>query len=124
MYTRFFNPCQNSVTTLIKIEIILPENDVRPISDALKKIQVGGITAYRGWGRGKTINPKIHAAKGTEMFTPEFNDKFIIQIIVEEKNENEVIRIIKDNAKIGKIFISPITRAVDIASGEENERAI
>jgi len=124
LYTRFFNPCQNSVTTLIKIEIILPENDVRPISDALKKIQVGGITAYRGWGRGKTINPKIHAAKGTEMFTPEFNDKFIIQIIVEEKNENEVIRIIKDNAKIGKIFISPITRAVDIASGEENERAI
>ncbi|MGB9002466.1 MAG: P-II family nitrogen regulator [Nitrosotalea sp.] len=109
---------------MIKIEIILPENDVRSISDALKKLSVGGITAYRGWGRGKTVNPQIHASKGTEMFTPEFSDRFVIQVIVEEKYENDVIRIIRNNTKIGKIFISVINRAVDIASGDENEKAI
>lgn len=75
-------------------------------------------------GRGKTVNPQIHAAKGTEMFTPEFDDKFVIQVIVCEENETPVVNIIKENAKIGKIFISTITRAIDIASGEENEKAI
>ena len=109
---------------MIRIEVIVGQGDIKAINEGLKKIQVGGITIMKVRGRGKNINPKMHAAKGTEMFTPEFNDKFIIQVIVEEKNEDEVIRIIKDNAKIGKIFISPITRAIDIASGEENERAI
>ena len=109
---------------MIRIEVVVGQGDIKAISDGLKKIHVGGITVMKVRGRGKNTNPKIHAAKGTEMFTPEFNDKFIIQIIVEEKNENEVIHIIRDNAKIGKIFISPITRAIDIASGEENEKAI
>lgn len=109
---------------MIRIEVIVGQGDIKAINDGLKKIQVGGITIMKVRGRGKNLNPKIHAAKGTEMFTPEFSDKFIIQIIVEEKNEDEVIRIIKDNAKIGKIFISQIVRALDIASGEENERAI
>ncbi len=109
---------------MIRIEVIVGQGDVKAINDGLKQMHVGGITIMKVRGRGKNINPKIHAAKGTEIFTPEFSDKFIIQIIVEEKNEDEVIRIIKNNAKIGKIFISLIKRAVDIASGEENERAI
>ncbi len=109
---------------MIRIEAIVGQGDVKAISDGLKQIHVGGITIMKVRGRGKSTNPKLHAAKGTEMFTPEFNDKFIVQIIVEEKNENDVIRIIKDNARIGKIFISQITRAVDIGSGDENEKAI
>ncbi|SRR5579885_510541 len=109
---------------MIRIEVVVGQGDIKAISDGLKQIHVGGITVMKVRGRGKSTNPKIHAAKGTEMFTPEFNDKFVIQIIVEEKNENEVLHIIKNNAKIGKIFISPIIRAIDIASGEENEKAI
>lgn len=109
---------------MIRIEVVVGQGDIKGISDGLKKVEVGGITVMKVRGRGKSKNPKIHAAKGTEMFTPEFNDKFIIQIIVEEKSESDVIRIIRENAKIGKIFISPIIRALDIASGEENEKAI
>jgi nitrogen regulatory protein P-II 1 len=109
---------------MIRIEAIVGQGDIRAISNALKKIQVGGITIMKVRGRGKNLNPQIHAAKGTEMFTPEFSDKFVIQVIVDGKYEDDVIRIIRDNAKIGKIFISAITRAVDIASGNENEKAI
>ena len=109
---------------MIRIEAIVPQNDIRTISDALKKIQVGGLTIMKVRGRGKTIGPKLHASKGTETFIPEFSDKFILQVIVEEKNEDKVISIIKDNTKLGKIFISPVTRAIDIATGAENEKAI
>lgn len=109
---------------MIRIEVVVGQGDIKAISDGLKKINVGGMTVMKVRGRGKSASPKIHAAKGTEMFTPEFNDKFVIQVIVEEKDESGVIQIVKENAKIGKIFISPIVRAVDISSGQENERAI
>jgi nitrogen regulatory protein P-II 1 len=109
---------------LIKIEVVIPQNDVEAISEALKKIHVGGITILRVRGRGKTVAPKIHASKGTEMFTPEFSDKYTVQVIVEDEKENEAVELIRANSKVGKIFISPVIRAIDIESGQQNEKAI
>lgn len=37
-----------------------------------------------------------------ETFIPEFTDKFILTVIVEEKDENEVVNIIRSHTKIGK----------------------
>jgi nitrogen regulatory protein P-II 1 len=109
---------------MIRIDAIVPQNDIRAISDALKKIQVGGITVMKVRGRGKTVGPALHAAKGTETFIPEFTDKFILTVIVEEKDENETVDIIRGHTKIGKIFMYKLSRAVDIATGAENEQAI
>lgn len=109
---------------MIKIEIILPENDVRPISDALKKLSVGGITAYKGWGRGKTASPQIHASKGTEIFTPEFGERFIVEVIVPDDKKNEVIEIARAKAKLGKIFTTTIVEAFDIQTERKDEQTI
>jgi nitrogen regulatory protein P-II 1 len=109
---------------MIKIEVVIPQNDVKPISDALKKINVGGITISKIKGRGKTLAEKLHASKGTEMYTPEFSDKYKLEVIVSDDKENNAINIIRENSKIGKIFVWPIARAVDIESGLENEKAI
>ncbi len=109
---------------MIRIDAIVPQNDIRAISDALKKIDVGGITIMKVRGRGKTIGHALHAGKGTETFIPEFTDKYIVTVIVVEKDENEVVSIIRGNTKIGKIFMYKLSRAVDIATGEENEKAI
>ncbi|MEO9308442.1 MAG: P-II family nitrogen regulator [Nitrososphaera sp.] len=109
---------------MIRIDAIVPQNDIRAISDALKKIHVGGITVMKVRGRGKTVGPALHAAKGTETFIPEFTDKFIVTVIVEDKDENETVNIIRSHTKIGKIFMYKLSRAVDIATGSENEQAI
>ena len=109
---------------MIKIEIILPENEIRSISDALKKLSVGGITAYKGWGRGKTVSPQIHASKGTEMFTPEFGERFIVEVIVSEDKKNEVIEIVRSKAKLGKIFVTEIVEAFDIPTERKDEQVI
>jgi nitrogen regulatory protein P-II 1 len=109
---------------MIKIEVVIPQNDVKPMSDALKKINVGGITISKVKGRGKTVPQKLHASKGTEMYTPEFSDKYKLEVIVSDNNENDTINIIRENSKVGKIFIWPIERAIDIESGLENEKAI
>ena len=109
---------------MIRIDAVVPQNDIRAISDGLKVIRVGGITIMKVRGRGKTIGPALHAAKGTETFIPEFTDKYIVTVIVESKDEAEVVNIVRSNTKTGKIFIYPLSRAIDIATGAENEKAI
>jgi nitrogen regulatory protein P-II 1 len=109
---------------LLKIEVILPENEIKSISDALKKLSVGGITAFRGWGRGKTIAREIHASKGTEVFTPEFGERFILEIIVSDEKKNDVITAIRESSKFGKIFVTSISEAYDIQTPKKDEQVI
>jgi len=109
---------------MLKIEVILGENDVMAISEGLKEIGIGGLTVSKVRGRGKKPGPEIHASKGSEIFTPQFNDKYRLEAIVSEANEDEVIAIIKEHGRVGKIFVSQILRAVDIATGEEGDKTI
>ena len=109
---------------MLKIEVILGENDVMSISEGLKKIGIGGLTVSKVRGRGKRPAPEIHASKGSEIFVPQFSDKYKMEAIIDEAKEDEVVGIIKANGRIGKIFISQILRAVDIASGNEGEETI
>jgi nitrogen regulatory protein P-II 1 len=109
---------------LIRIEVIMAENDIAKVSDGLKTIGIGGLTAFKVKGRGKTIPAGIHASKGTQIFTPEFGDKYVIVAVLPDAKIDEAIRIIRENSKIGKIFIGPVTHAVDLATGVEDEQAI
>ena len=109
---------------MLKMEIILGENDVMSISEGLKKIGIGGLTVSKVRGRGKRPAPEIHASKGSEIFVPQFSIKYKMEAIIDEAKEDEVVGIIKANGRIGKIFISQILRAVDIASDSEGEETI
>ena len=109
---------------MLKIEVILGENDVMAISEGLKQIGIGGLTVSKVRGRGKKPGPEIHASKGSEIFVPQFNDKYRLEVIIPETKEDEVVGIIKDNARVGKIFVSQILRAVDIATDTEGEKTI
>ena len=109
---------------MLKIEVILGENDVMAISEGLKEIGIGGLTVSKVRGRGKKPGPEIHASKGSEIFVPQFNDKYRLEAIISDTQEDEVIGIIKEKGRVGKIFVSQILRAVDIASGEEGDKTI
>ncbi len=109
---------------MLKIEVILGENDVMAISEGLKEIGIGGLTVSKVRGRGKKPGPEIHASKGSEIFVPQFNDKYRLEAIISEAKEDEVINIIKEHGRVGKIFVSQILRAVDIATGEEGDKTI
>ncbi len=109
---------------MLKIEVILGKNDVMAISEKLKKIGVGGLTVFKVRGRGKSPGPEIHASKGSEIFTPQFNTKYQLEAIIPDTKEEEVINIIKKQGRVGKIFVSQILRAVDIATGDEGEGTI
>lgn len=106
------------------MEIVIGKNDVMAISEGLKKIPVGGLTVTKKRGRGKNPPPEIHASKGTEVFRPQFGDKYMLEVIVADSKEEEVIKIIRENSTFGKIFVYPVLRAIDIATGKKDEEAI
>lgn len=68
--------------------------------------------------------PEIHASKGSEIFVPQFTEKYFITAIIPDAREDEVVKIIKDNGRIGKIFVSQVLRAVDIATDTEGEETV
>jgi nitrogen regulatory protein P-II 1 len=105
---------------MLKIEVILGENDVMAISEGLKEIGIGGLTVSKVRGRGKKPGPEIHASKGSEIFVPQFNQKYHLEVIVADTREE----IIKENGRVGKIFVSQILRAIDISTGAEGESTI
>jgi nitrogen regulatory protein P-II 1 len=109
---------------MLKIQVILGKNDVMAISEGLKKIGIGGLTVAKVRGRGKNPGPEIHASKGSEIFVPQFNDKYQLEVIIPDTIEDEVVNIIKENGRVGKIFVSQILRAVDIATGDEGDGTI
>ena len=109
---------------MLKIEVILGNNDVMAISEGLKEIGIGGLTVSKVRGRGKRPGPEIHASKGSEIFVPQFTDKYRLEAIVPDSKEDEVVSIIKKNGRVGKIFISQILRAIDVSTGHEGEETI
>ena len=109
---------------MLKVEVILGQNDVMAISEGLKEIGVGGLSVSKIRGRGKKPGPEIHASKGSEIFVPQFTDKYTLEVIVADIKEDEVVSIIRKNGRVGKIFISQILRAVDIESGNEGDETI
>ncbi len=109
---------------MLKIEVILGENDVMAISEGLKKIGIGGLTVSKVKGRGKKPGPEIHASKGSEIFVPQFSEKYRLEAIISDTKEDEVVGIIKDKGRVGKIFISQVLRAIDIGTGNEGENTI
>ena len=72
---------------MIRIEAIMGENEISKISEGLKKIGIGGITAFKAKGRGKTIPESIHASLGTEIHTPEFSDKYVVLLVLPDTNK-------------------------------------
>lgn len=109
---------------MLRIEAMLANNDVMAISEALRKIDVGGLTVTKVRGRGKRPPAQLHAAKGSAIFQPQFSEKYVIVIIIPESKEDEAINIIKTKGTVGKIFVSPILRVIDIATGHEGEETI
>jgi len=86
------------------------------ISEGLKKIPVSGVLVHKMKGRDEFPNPEIHAAKGSAIFTPQFGHKHVMEVIVPDSKEKDVIRIIRENSKVGMIFVHPVSNANPITN--------
>ena len=110
-----------------KIEAIIKPFKLDEVKDALNEIGIQGITVseVRGFGRQKGHTELYRGAEYVVDFLP----KIRIEIIVKADMVAQVIEVIVNSAKTGrigdgKIFVLPVDEVVRIRTGERGEDAI
>jgi nitrogen regulatory protein P-II 1 len=110
-----------------KIEAIVRPHLMEVVKNALQQVGVVGMTAteVKGFGRQKG---HTETYRGSE-YRIEFLPKVKIEIVVADDLEEEVIGAILASAKTGKfgdgkIFVTDLSTAVRIRTGERGEEAL
>ena len=100
---------------------------VDAIKNALVAIEVVGMTVSdaRGFGRQKG---QVERYRGTE-FKVDFLPKSKVVVVVQDEKEDAAIKAILEAARTGeigdgKIFVTPVERAIRIRTGDSGEIAI
>ncbi|KJR45843.1 Nitrogen regulatory protein P-II [Desulfosporosinus sp. I2] len=110
-----------------KIEAIIRPGKLDNVKDALGKHGVNGLTVTQVIGCGKQKgNTQIY--RGVE-YTIHLIPKVKIEIVVLDQFVDEVIQIIKQEARTGeigdgKIFVTPVENAYTIRTGDSGEKAL
>jgi len=110
-----------------KIEAIIKPFKLEDVKEALSEIGINGMTIseVKGYGRQQGHTELYRGAEYVVDFLP----KVKIEIAVAEERVDEVIEVIIENARTGKIgdgkiFVSPIEKVVRIRTGEEDREAL
>lgn len=110
-----------------KIEAIIKPFKLDEVKDALQSIGVQGLTVTeaKGFGRQKGHTELYRGAEYVVDFLP----KIKIEIVVSEEIAQEVIDSIVEKANTGKIgdgkvFVSEISAAIRIRTGEQGSDAL
>ncbi len=107
---------------MIKIEAVIRPEKLKSVKEALTKIGIHAMTIYNVKGRGEQAGLEFTARTG--LFRIDELPKVKIEIVVEDQDEEKVIEAILLAARTGemgdgKIFVTPVHRAVKIRTGEE-----
>ncbi len=110
-----------------KIEAIIKPFKLDDVKDALATLELTGMTVseVRGYGRQHGHSELYRGAEYVVDFLP----KIKIELVVKDDIVDEVVTVIVENAKTGKIgdgkiFVSNITTSVRIRTGETDDDAL
>jgi len=110
-----------------KIEAIIKPFKLDDVKEALNEIGISGMTIseVKGYGRQQGHTELYRGAEYVVDFLP----KVKIEIAVAEEKVDEVVEVITENARTGKIgdgkiFISSIDKVIRIRTGEEDREAL
>ena len=104
-----------------KIEAIIKPFKLDEVKEALNKMGVTGMTVSEVKGFGRQRGHK-EIYRGAE-YQVDFIPKIQIGVVVDTAIADQVVEVIQDNAKTGKIgdgkiFVSPMEEAIRIRTGE------
>lgn len=110
-----------------KIEAIIKPFKLEDVKDELMANDIMGLTVMevKGYGRQQGHTEMYRGAE----YLVEFNPKVKIEIIINDEQVDLVVQTIQKAAKTGKIgdgkiFVSPVEKAIRIRTGEEDEDAL
>ncbi|MGB3750904.1 MAG: P-II family nitrogen regulator [Arcobacteraceae bacterium] len=110
-----------------RIEAIIKTFKLEDVKDTLAEAGINGMTVsdVKGYGRQQGHSELYRGAEYVVDFLP----KIKLDLVVSDEQVDEVIKIISQAAKTGKIgdgkiFVSAIEKVIRIRTGEEDEEAI
>jgi nitrogen regulatory protein P-II 1 len=110
-----------------RIEAVIKPFKLEDVKDALTDAGITGMTVsdVKGYGRQQGHSELYRGAEYVVDFLP----KIKLDLVVSEDQVDEVVKLISESARTGKIgdgkiFVSAIERIVRIRTGEEDEEAI
>jgi len=112
-----------------KVEIIVPHRAVDDINQITKDMKIGGLSVTRIEGRGRVKGQPVATGRGATFYIPEFIPRSKIEIVVTDDLVEPLIKTILDklggNPNLGgKIFVSDVVTAADLAKKVRGEEAI
>ena len=112
---------------MFKIEAYLRPAALEKIQEALSGIGIAGMSVLevRGFGRQRGHREVYRGAEYTVDFVP----KLKIEVVVAEGTRDQAVSAIVEAAKTGqtgdgKVFVTPISEAVRIRTGETGDSAL
>ena len=112
---------------MTKIEAIVKPFKLDEVKDALGAIGIHGMTVHEVKGFGRTGGKKeVYRGAG---YVADFIPKVRIELVVPDSQTEQVISIVVQAAKTGrlgdgKIFVSQIQESIRIRTGERGEDAV
>jgi nitrogen regulatory protein P-II 1 len=110
-----------------KVEAIIKPFKLEDVKDALNKAGVAGLTVteVKGYGRQKG---HVEIYRGAE-YDVNFVPKVKIEVVVHDALVTEVLKVIEEAAKTGKIgdgkiFVIPVDETIRIRTGERGDAAV
>jgi nitrogen regulatory protein P-II 1 len=110
-----------------RMEIIIPNRRLHDVSQILKDANTGGMSCYRIEGRGKVKAVAVSVGRGTMRYKPEFIPRTKVEVVVKDEQVEDLIKNMREKLgdKIGgKIFVTDVSMAVDLTTGNREESAI
>ena len=111
-----------------KIEAIIKPFKLSQVKEALHEIGISGMTLIdvKGFGRQRGSTGGMDANDG---YDDDFLAKMKLEVIIEDKQVDQVIESIKSTAYSGnigdgKIFVSNIEQVIRIRTGEKDSDAV
>jgi nitrogen regulatory protein P-II 1 len=111
-----------------KVEAIVRPEKLEPVKEALAAAGFVGLNIVNVTGRGvqKGI---VHAGRGGEEYRVDMLPKSKIELVVSDLDTERAVNTIIDAARTGaigdgKIFVSPVTEAIRVRTGERGEASL
>lgn len=110
-----------------RVEAVIKPFKLEDVQEALTKVGISGMTVsdVKGYGRQQGHSELYRGAEYVVDFLP----KIKLDLVVNGEDVDNVVEIITNAAKTGKIgdgkiFVSSIEKIIRIRTGEEDEEAI
>ncbi|MCR5692004.1 MAG: P-II family nitrogen regulator [Eubacterium sp.] len=116
-----------AVEELSKIEIITKEAKVAELTKEFGKFGITGMTIYDAVGCGVQMGTEEYEIEKNE--EPNLLKKQVVMVVLPSKEVNDFLEFVGKSLYTGhigdgKIFVTPVTNAVRVRTGEEGKDAL